>query len=630
MVSTRSTSVAPTRRRSLVTIFDQAAARHAHTPGTPATAAQPAGGSAAAAFVAAVRTLMRTQFDESTAKHVAKKCLGGKEGIFYGRNEKNAASLFVKLVPALMEKFVSQEPAFNFLFALDDATVTVRVESNKLLFFTLALLGQSEMLSVRLLANEDPHNAIADFNAALATARRRSPLDDEDIKSQFISAMDPAFYAAARSRLLLHDQRATGYVFGQNDCEHNSADNDLLEIILGLRKEVKQLSDRVNAKGFTPRADKPRTGREMKYRLFAALPLPTEGNWSQGTSKKVAFHKGTGQTIPLCGNATCMESRLRHWHRNCPRGGGPRAGAHSFSPEHAEGDFFAVQFQHAIDTGDNDRFQALCLLAGGKPELFDDFSTCSFDVDDAVLDEVEEYMQYCQPADTHMGVCSVGGDAVNVHINSFQTVDGSKIPPPVQPAVTATGSPSVVSECTAPHPVDPLHTQIPDLSFADHIARMGGFTVEAGDQDPTLKLGHVRIDDGVSDVSSEDSDGGEIRVAAPLRGCGRPLPAFGKSARISLMVCSVFLFRATTAAPITAAFDSVPVSSGTALPAGGAAAECSFLPLDCNLTPPPCSIDFSTIGNPLFCSTNDPLLGSTTARELPCTAPTFRVYISSG
>ncbi|KAK3281810.1 hypothetical protein CYMTET_10423 [Cymbomonas tetramitiformis] len=68
-----------------------------------------------------------------------------------------------------------------------------------------------------------------------------------------------------------------------------------------------ELSDRVNPKGFAPRADK----RVMKDR-FAAKPLPLGGNWSQIISKKVAaFHKGTGQTIPFCGNEKCMGSRLQ-------------------------------------------------------------------------------------------------------------------------------------------------------------------------------------------------------------------------------------------------------------------------------------------------------------------------------
>ncbi|KAK3278604.1 hypothetical protein CYMTET_13469 [Cymbomonas tetramitiformis] len=97
----------PTRMRSLVTIFDQAAARHAATLATPAAAAQSAGGSAAATFVAAVRTLIISRFDESVAKHVdARTCLGGNDSRFMG-NETNAATIFAKLVPALQEAFTT-------------------------------------------------------------------------------------------------------------------------------------------------------------------------------------------------------------------------------------------------------------------------------------------------------------------------------------------------------------------------------------------------------------------------------------------------------------------------------------------------------------------------------------------
>ncbi|KAK3242338.1 hypothetical protein CYMTET_47957 [Cymbomonas tetramitiformis] len=77
------------------------------------------------------------------------------------------------------------------------------------------------------------------------------------------------------------------------ECGHTSADSDVMEILLALRKEVRVLSDKVNGKGFTPRAEKPQHQRPgMKHRL-AASPLLEGGNWSQRDSKFVAFHRGT-------------------------------------------------------------------------------------------------------------------------------------------------------------------------------------------------------------------------------------------------------------------------------------------------------------------------------------------------
>ncbi|KAK3266700.1 hypothetical protein CYMTET_24698 [Cymbomonas tetramitiformis] len=169
--------------------------------------------------------------------------------------------------------------------------------------------------------------------------------------------------------------------------------------------------------------------------IFAATPLPLGGNWSQSISHNVAVHKGTGQAIPLCGNEECMVSRLRHWYRDCPRGGKRANGAHAFVTEDVDHDFvFAVYFQTAaIDTGDNDNFQAACLLAGGKPEIIEDIST------NQVLPT---------GGDTHMGVCTVGGAPQRVNINGFKNsvaaTPSPTPPPPPPPAEVTDGPPSAV------------------------------------------------------------------------------------------------------------------------------------------------------------------------------------------
>ncbi|KAK3261248.1 hypothetical protein CYMTET_29836 [Cymbomonas tetramitiformis] len=136
MVATRSTSSAPLRRRNLATIFDQAVARHAATPGTPTATVNSAAETSAAQFVATVRNLICTRHDE---KFVAKKCFGSKNERFHG-DEKNLHVIFTPIVAALREAFMAEDEPLGDLFVLDDASNTVRTESNQLLFSTLELL----------------------------------------------------------------------------------------------------------------------------------------------------------------------------------------------------------------------------------------------------------------------------------------------------------------------------------------------------------------------------------------------------------------------------------------------------------------------------------------------------------
>ncbi|KAK3245997.1 hypothetical protein CYMTET_44449 [Cymbomonas tetramitiformis] len=503
MVATRPSSSAPLRSRNLATIFDQAAARHAATPGTPTATVPPAAGPPAT-FVAAVRTLIRTKHDEKAAKFVAKKCFGLKDERFHG-NEKNVHVIFTRMVAALREAFVAENEQLGDLFVLDDAGITVREESNQLLFSTLELLvhpsspssdwlessaqtfpadgkrvllefarkllhadapfqGTSDLLAVELSYGMDPNDSIMDFNAALAAAKRKNTLDEDDVKGQFIQAMDADYYKPVVSRLLLHDQRAAVSLltvqqwvrechaahvragtaspksaavgshmlparFGDPPDGHTSADADMMEILLALRKE--------------------------------------------SNSKLVAFHRGTGQTIPLCQHSTCTTAQARHWHRDCPHGG-PRAektavGAHSFAVQDVEGDFYAAAFQHAIDKNDTDRFDALCFLAGGKPVMLEDLSAASFCVGDTVeTHAIDEYLGCCQPADTRFGVCAVGGA---MHINNFQVRDkipdnALDVPPPPAPPAAPQ---SVVSD-EGMYPVSALHAHEPDTSFMDKFA----------------------------------------------------------------------------------------------------------------------------------------------------------------
>ncbi|KAK3255022.1 hypothetical protein CYMTET_35782 [Cymbomonas tetramitiformis] len=112
-------------------------------------------------------------------KAVRQKIFESKEGRFSG-TECHASTLFTRMVSALRTTFVTADIRFAPLFRLEDATLPIRVEANDLLFSTLELLGQSDMLGIRIIAGVDPHDAIGDFNA---TARTRATLLDEDMKA---------------------------------------------------------------------------------------------------------------------------------------------------------------------------------------------------------------------------------------------------------------------------------------------------------------------------------------------------------------------------------------------------------------------------------------------------------------
>ncbi|KAK3266119.1 hypothetical protein CYMTET_25222 [Cymbomonas tetramitiformis] len=546
--STRSHTAAA--RRSLVTIFDDAAARHATTPATPTVAAAPAAQSAGALFLDAVKRLAKESFDERAAKLVIKKVYDDKHGRFDG-TESNVSSVFARLVLALRDIFVTEESAFSSLFDLEDATLPVRAEANKLLFSTLEFIvapvspaadwmessaeahpfdgkrvlleiarmlldsggpfqGTADLLAIKI--NQfDPSRAIAAFNAALRSARRKSTLDHMEVKSLFIKSLDPVFYAPVVNRLLLHDQRAaeslatiqqwTRECYAQNgadshvppatrtfsaltlagqnnDEDYKTVFSELRDQLYDVKKEIKTLHNRLDdTKGYTPRNDKKNTigrvGHGDGFR-FAAKPLPEHGNFPQNfrgkSSGKVAFHKPTGTFVPLCRHPACSATAEKHWHRDCPNGG-PRGhlGAHGFSIADSENDVLATLFQNAVDDNDADRFDAVCYIADGKPELYDAVSAFSFAAaEEQAPDTIDEYLGYRRPDDTRLGVCAVGG-ATN--INSFKVHaevpdDAPVVPPPPAPP---SAPQSVVSD-EGIYPVSALHAHEPHATFMDKFA----------------------------------------------------------------------------------------------------------------------------------------------------------------
>ncbi|KAK3280720.1 hypothetical protein CYMTET_11456 [Cymbomonas tetramitiformis] len=95
-----------------------------------------------------------------------------------------------------IERHIQQHPECCALpnFDIKQFTFNARVSE--------AQLGTADLLSIRLAANTDPCDAIAAFNAFLASARRRkSTLDNDEVKSLFIKALDMEFYAPVATSL---------------------------------------------------------------------------------------------------------------------------------------------------------------------------------------------------------------------------------------------------------------------------------------------------------------------------------------------------------------------------------------------------------------------------------------------
>ncbi|KAK3251597.1 hypothetical protein CYMTET_39064 [Cymbomonas tetramitiformis] len=609
MVATRLTSSMASRRRSLATIFDSAAARNSVTPATPAPAGVPAANSAQAVFLAGVRSLTRERFDESVAKHVIRKCFREKHDRFTG-TEPNAQVLLSKLVPALQEAFEAQDALFAPMFDLEDSTLAVRPEANKLLFSTLELIvcpaspagdwleasatlhpldgkrallelarrlldsgapfqGTSDLLGVRLKARTDPSESITDFNAALRSAKRRNTLDDDEVKELFLAALDPGFYAPVVSRLFTHQQRAAV---------------DLLTIQQWvLECYARHVAAGTHTASFTLSAAAVATdGDTSQLSDLTAIILDVKRQLK--VRKRVAFHKGSGDFIPFCQNSTCKKDEARHWHRDCPNGGkhGAGGGFHNFSLGNIENDLLAEQFQTAMGEHDGERFDALCLLAGGKPEMLDGVSACAFGLDPEREDgALQDFLPYCQPA-THMGGFTVGGVAEGISAAACTHVREDAPPAPPPTAITHV----YPDESEAPDvgdmmPVDPMHAHEPDLCFADRIARMGGLSITAEGRDLAMRYMHAESETGSCDGDADGSAAGydpidgEDAVPQPLlasrRGCGAPPWGFGRSSAIAVMVCAFFCVCAT-AAPISAAtLGEACAPDHTGLEVGGAA-----------------------------------------------------------
>ena len=232
-----------------------------------------------------------------------------------------------------------------------------------------------------------------------------------------------------------------------------------------------------------------------------------------------------------------------------PAHGGPRGGsefgAHEFSVD-TENDMYAALFQSAVESGDNDRFEAVCYLADGKPELYDTVSAYSFTAaEEANDDAIEEYAEYIQPS---------------VRLNSFHEAGGA----PVGDSVTFADKIGLTVEEELP--AEELTADSDTLVFAGlrpDIDMSAYQTVTFADKmakafaEKPLNMNYVDTYTDNSDLLEDSTDAGDsgdedTRPPPPVsvRGCGRPLPGFGKSGLLGLMVCVLTLLCA--AVPIAA------------------------------------------------------------------------------
>ncbi|KAK3250152.1 hypothetical protein CYMTET_40461 [Cymbomonas tetramitiformis] len=578
-----------------------------------------------AVFLASVRTLTRDRFDEVVAKHVVRKIFADKKDRFRG-DEAHVGVLFAKLVPALREIFVHEDPLFSPFFGLEDVTLRVHSDANRLLFSTLELIfapgfpasdwldasaeahpfdgkrvllevarrlldsggpfaGTQELLGVRIPANVDPGASISGFNYALSAARRKCTFDDEEVRGLFIKALDDTWYLPVKSRLLLHDQRAAvdlatiqqwvrechaqnvlsgkaaGFANAALPCDfsQHSALHYISTIVLELKAQVKALSAKIDAKGYTPRAQKP--DPRQKHFRFAAKPLDKTASYSQSLSKDVAFHQESATFVPKCKHSICLQSNAKHWYRDCPHGG-PRAeqmGAHSFVTNEIDSNILAAQFQQALDNNDSERFDALCVLARGRPDTFNDVSAHSFKIAEEIPATIDADTAFCQTADATLGGFSVGG--VLEHTATFGTASVPQQAVPTAVDSTCCDEHSSDEEdllAMRPVAIGPPPPPLENALFCEQIGEAFTFADRvARDMGHESHFHHLREqayehEDSASDESSDDETSEpppppSVVLEPPRRAVGPPRV---RHAFVASLMATFFCLCAT-AAPTT-------------------------------------------------------------------------------
>ncbi|KAK3279015.1 hypothetical protein CYMTET_13076, partial [Cymbomonas tetramitiformis] len=194
--------------------------------------------------------------------------------------------------------------------------------------------------------------------------------------------------------------------------------------------------------------------------------------------------------------------------------------AYAFAEE-AENSVLAARFQHAIDNGDPVEFDALCMLAGGKPEVFTDLSACSFCEEDGevLVSAVAEFSEMAHAA-----------GASTFNINTF-TAD---LPP-------AAGM-NLLSAVETPE-------RVKDYKPATYAA------------------------------SDDDDEDASVAPPRPRYGCGNAIPGFGsRSLLTSSLVCALFVICATAAPQAVADVGGAGARTCTDPPVGGATWTASAVP----------------------------------------------------
>ncbi|KAK3278136.1 hypothetical protein CYMTET_13911 [Cymbomonas tetramitiformis] len=266
------------------------------------------------------------------------------------------------------------------------------------------------------------------------------------------------------------------------------------------------------------RAGGHRHGVRTPVRILTARISWSRPAMAPSVSKKVAFHRDTGATVPYCQNQVCAKGKARHWHRDCPNGGRTGLSAYAFAEE-AENSVLAAKFQHAIDHDDAEEFDALCMLAGGKPDIFADLSACSFCEEDgeALVSAVTEFSELARTA-------GASTFSVNTFTANMPVVSGP-----------ATHSPpaSVESDEEWTGPPNPFCPPV-TRTFADFIESTG-IALGAPDEPPVSMnmLSAIEAPESVMSYEPEacatSDDGDEdasVALPRPRYGWGGAFPAW--------------------------------------------------------------------------------------------------------
>ncbi|KAK3237393.1 hypothetical protein CYMTET_52530 [Cymbomonas tetramitiformis] len=144
-----------------------------------------------------------------------------------------------------------------------------------------------------------------------------------------------------------------------------------------------------------------------------------------------------------------------------PRGYTPRAdkpgrrmktrngiSAYAFAEE-IENAVLAARFQHAIDHDDAEEFDALCVLAGGKPDIVADISACSFceEGGEALVYAIKEYTDLARHVDTD--TLNINTFTADVPTASAAPIAAAPPPPPFN------GMPSDTEDGAMPTAIPP-------------------------------------------------------------------------------------------------------------------------------------------------------------------------------